>query len=292
MPWGVEDQPIEERIRMIVESSHDHLGGETESEILLDLVKSGAVSEARLDESAQRILTPMFQMGLFENPYVDAEKADQIVGGPTATKAGHTAMTRSCTLLKNEGNILPLAPETKVYAENIAPEAAAKLGTVVETPEEADVAIIAVEAPYQIMRNPTFFVPIGPAAGEGGGGRRRRGGRGPRHEGTLAYAGAENADDLKAIQKLVATGKPVIVVITLDRPAILSEFIDDVSAVVAHYGASDDAVADVLSGRAKPGGKLPFQLSRTMAGVLGRRGDTAFDDPDPLFPFDYGLSYE
>ncbi|MEN6479976.1 MAG: glycoside hydrolase family 3 N-terminal domain-containing protein [Anaerolineales bacterium] len=291
MPWGVEDQPLAERVRLIVASGHDHLGGETDSEVLLSLVQTGVVTEERLDESMRRILTPMYQMGLFENPYVDAERAGEVVGGPRATAAGRAATRRSFTLLKNAQNLLPLGPGRKVYAENLSPEAVATLGTPVDTPEQADVAIIAVEAPYQLVGQPTFFVPIGPAAGEGGAGGRRPGGGPLRHEGTLAYADAANAEELAAIQRLAATGVPVVVVIELDRPAVLSEFIDQVAAVLAHYGADDLAVADVLAGRARPEGKLPFNLPRSMAAVLARRTDVAHDDPDPLFPFGFGLSY-
>lgn len=289
MPWGVEDQPLAERVRRIVASGHDLLGGETDTDVLLGLVASGAVSEARLDESARRILRPMFQMGLFENPYVDAERAGDLVGAPQARAAGRAATRRSLTLLKNEGAILPLKSGLRVYAENLEPEAAAGLGALVSDPAQADVLVIQVQAPYQIMPNPTFFIPIGPAAGEGGGGRR--GARGPRHEGTLAYAGAENADELAAIQRLAGAGKPVVVVIHLDRPAVLSEFLEDVAAVVAHYGADDEAIVDVLAGRARPEGRLPFNLPRSMEAVLAQRGDTAHDDPDPLFPFGWGLRY-
>lgn len=290
MPWGVEDRSLEERVRLIVESGHDHLGGETESEVLLGLVRSGAVSEARLDESARRILTPMFQMGLFENPYVDAEKAGETVGGPEAVAAGRTATRRSLTLLKNKGLLLPLKPGRKVYVENVDPEAAAQLGELVASPDEADVAVIAVEAPYEVMPNATFFVPMGPAAGEGGGGGRRRQ-RGPRHEGTLAYAGAENAGELVAIQRLAEMRLPVVVVIHLDRPAVLSEFIDEVAAVVAHYGADDEAIVDVLRGAAQPEGRLPYNLPADMASVRARRGDVPHDDAAPLFACGFGLRY-
>jgi beta-glucosidase len=229
-------------------------------------------------------------MGLFENPYVDAERAAEVVGGPRATAAGRAATRRSLTLLKNAGGLLPLRPGLKVYAENLAPEAVARLGEVVSTPEQADVALIAVEAPYEVMPNQTFFIPMGPAAGEGGGGRRRGGPL--RHEGTLAYEGAANAAELAAIQRLAASGVPVVVVIHLDRPAVLSEFIGEVAAVVGHYGADDEALVAVLAGGASPEGRLPFNLPRSMAAVRAQKGDTAHDDPDPLFPFGYGLTYD
>ena len=231
MPWGVEDQPLEERIRRIVACGHDQLGGETESEVLLGLVAAGAVSAARLDESARRVLTPMFQMGLFENPYVDAERAGEVVGGPRATAAGRAATQRSLTLLKNEGGLLPL----QARPEGVRREPGGRGGG--ETgrrwsprPSRPMSPIIAVEAPLRGDARPDLLYPHGPGGGRG---RRRARRGGPlRHEGTLAYEGATNAAELAAIQRLAASGAPVVVVIHLDRPAVLSEFLGEVAAVV------------------------------------------------------------
>jgi len=112
------------------------------------------------------------------------------------------------------------------------------------------------------------------------------------HEGTLAYEGAENADELQAIQRLTASGIPTVVCMYLDRPAVLTEFIDQAAAVMVHFSSSDDALLDVIFGRARPAGKLPFDLPRDMASVLAQKEDVPFDLGNPLFRAGFGLLYE
>jgi beta-glucosidase len=112
------------------------------------------------------------------------------------------------------------------------------------------------------------------------------------HEGTLAYAGAENASSLEAIQRVAASGKPTIVCIYMDRPAILSEFIDNVAAVLAHFGSSDEALLDIIFGKYAATGKSPFDIPRDMASVRRHREDVPHDVENPLFRFGFGLSFE
>lgn len=75
---------------------------------LLSLVKSGKISMTMLDESVSRILTAKFRMGLFDDPYVDANYADQFTGNAEMRAVALKAARQSMVLLKNEGNILPL----------------------------------------------------------------------------------------------------------------------------------------------------------------------------------------
>ncbi len=75
---------------------------------LLSLVKSGKISMIMLDESVSRILTAKFRMGLFNDPYVDANYADQFTGNAEMRATALKAARQSMVLLKNEGNILPL----------------------------------------------------------------------------------------------------------------------------------------------------------------------------------------
>ena len=75
---------------------------------LLSLVKSGKISMAMLDESVSRILTSKFRMGLFDDPYVDANYADQFTGNAEMRALALKAARQSMVLLKNEGNMLPL----------------------------------------------------------------------------------------------------------------------------------------------------------------------------------------
>jgi beta-glucosidase len=272
MPWGVEHLSEKERQKLIVDAGVDQIGGDNDPQYILELVKEGAISETRLDQSARRVLKPMFQLGLFENPYVDADRARVVVASPDFVRAGEAAQRRSIVLLKNAGNLLPLAGTPRMYVEGLRREAAAPYGTVVEDPKDAAVSIIGVNAPYAL---------------HSGGGSFFRGA----HEGTLAYAGAENARELEAIKRLATSGTPVVVVMFLERPAVLSEFINDVPAVLAHFGVEDRAILDVIFGRFAPGGKLPFNLPRDMASVEAQLPDVPHDLKNPLFPYGFGLSY-
>ncbi len=80
--WGVEHLDPHGRMELILEAGADQFGGEECVELLLDLVARGRVSEARVDESARRILAVKFRLGLFENPYVDEDAASATVGRP------------------------------------------------------------------------------------------------------------------------------------------------------------------------------------------------------------------
>ncbi|GHT03785.1 beta-glucosidase [Bacteroidia bacterium] len=79
---------------------------------LLDLVKSGRISEKAIDVSLKRILTVKFELGLFENPYVDANEADKIVNCKAHKEMALEAARKVMTLLKNENNALPLSDKT------------------------------------------------------------------------------------------------------------------------------------------------------------------------------------
>ncbi|VWX54569.1 glycoside hydrolase family 3 protein [Novosphingobium sp. 9U] len=270
-PWGLEDQPKIERERRMVWAGIDQLGGEHETSYLIDLIKAGKLTEARIDVSVRRVLEPMFAMGLFENPYVDPEAALRIVKAPEYVALGDLAQRKSIVLLKNTASVLPLAPGRKVALEGFAATPKALAGRVTDV-AAADVIVVKVNAPY---RNNTtgkaFFVNT--------------------HEGTPVFAGADNAAELSMIRKAVASGKPVVVVMSMERPAVLSEFIDTVSGMIATFGSGDDAVADVLTGAFDPSGKLPFALPADPASVEGQAEDVPFDFARTAYPFGFGLSY-
>jgi beta-glucosidase len=78
---------------------------------------------------------------------------------------------------------------------------------------------------------------------------------------------------------------------SMERPAVLSEFIARVPAMIATFGSGDRALADIIFGAAKPKGKLPFDLRHDMASVLAHKEDAAHDLQAPLYPFGFGLTY-
>ena len=270
--WGVEKLSGEDRVLKAIEAGMDQFGGESCVEHVVNLVMNGKLTEKRVDESVRRLLRQKFVLGLFENPYVDVEQATQIVGKEEFRKAGELAQRRSITLLKNDKlkgkKTLPLTPgRLKIYVKHVKPEVAALYGTVVKDPKEADVAIIRIRTPWYPVdsKNPM-------ARGF--------------HHGDLDFKGAEK-DSILTLLKTV----PTIVDLYIDRPAVIPEINAAAKALVANYGASDTALLDVLFGKYKPEGKLPFELPSSMEAVRNQKEDVPYDSKNPLYKFGYGLSY-
>jgi beta-glucosidase len=270
--WGAEKLSPEERVLKIINAGVDQFGGENCPEIIVKLVKDGKLAESRIDESVKRLLRLKFELGLFENPYVDVEKAVQIVGNAEFKKAGEAAQRRAMTLLKNAEikgkKILPLGKgKLKIYVENVNPEVAAKYGQVVENPKQADVAIIRLKAPWIPVKSDLSMARL-------------------LHHGDLDFKGGRK-DSILALLKAV----PTIVDIYLDRPAVIPEISRKAAGLFADFGASDEAVLDVIFGIAKPEGKLPFELPSSMNAVRSQKEDVPYDSKDPLYKFGFGLNY-
>lgn len=229
----------------------------------------------------------MFQLGVFEDPYVDPEYAKATVASQKFLDAGYAAQVKSTVLLKNANNLLPIAAGRKVYVEGFNREVAARYGTLVDSPKGADVAIIRVASPV------TNYPYGGAFAGGAGRGAAAPSAPPPvsTYGVTLAYGNAANFAALDSIAKLVASGAPTVVVVTMDKPVILTEFIDSVAGVFGAFGATDPAILDVVFGKAAPTGKLPFDLPSDMPSVMAQAADLPFDMDDPLFKFGFGLTY-
>ena len=92
-------------------------------------------------------------------------------------------------------------------------------------------------------------------------------------------------------QQIVAAcaAVPTVVAVQLERPAVLTNVQDKATALVAHFGISDEALLDVLTGRARCEGRLPFDLPRSMAAVQAQLPDVPYDTADPLYRHGYRL---
>lgn len=287
MPWGVEKLSEKDRQKMMVLAGIDQIGGDNDPSVILASVKDGGIPISVIDAAARRILRPTFQLGLFENPYVDPLHAKATVAGEAFLAAGHAAQVRSTVLLKNNG-VLPAAKGGKIYVEGVGRDVAARYGTLVDDPGGANVAILRVASP-------TTTYPYGGAFAFG---PQRLGSAAsspppqPPFGITLAYGNAANWMILDNIRKAAASGTPTVVIVNMDKPVILSEFIDAAAAVFAAFGAGDSAVMDIVFGAAKPVGKLPFDLPGDMPSVVSQAADVPFDMDDPLFKFGFGLTYD
>jgi beta-glucosidase len=268
---GMEKASVEERMLKIINAGVDQFGGEMIPEMLVRLVKEGKISEARIDTSVKRLLKVKFDLGLFDNPFTDVDYAVKTIGSPEFMKAGEQAQRKSIVLLKNEttgiGKTLPLKTGIKVYLSNVDPEMAGKYATVVKKPEEADFAILRIKSPSQHIKGTGLM-------------------------GRLFSAGDLDFKEKELNEILAITNRvPSVVDIYLDRPAVVPEIAAATKGLLANFGASDEALLDVIFGKVNPSAKLPFEMPSSMDAVRNQKEDVPYDSGNPLFPFGFGLSY-
>ncbi len=288
MPWGVEKLSEKDRQKMEVLAGVDQIGGNNDPGVILSSVKDGSIPMTVIDTVARRALGPMFRLGLFEDPYVDPDKAKATAGSAEFLAAGYAAQQKAVVLLKNADDLLPAATGRKIYVDGIARDVAAAYGTVVDDPKAADLAILRVASP-------STTYPYGGAFAGGG----TRGAATPPPPPplatfgiTLAYGNAANFTVLDTIRKIAATGTKTVVIVNMDKPAILTEFIDSVAGVYGAFGPGDAALLDVVFGKAKVTGRLPFDIPNDMPSVMAQAADVPFDMVDPMFKFGFGLTYK
>jgi len=266
--WGAESLTPVERVKKIIDAGVDQFGGENCPELVIQLVKEGKLTEARIDSSVRRLLTQKFELGLFDNPFVDESKVGQSLGNPDYMAAGEASQRMAMTLLKNDKKLLPLTPgKLKIYVKNVDPAVAAKYGTVVSKPEQADIAILRLKTPFVPVNSPITMARMF-------------------HHGDLDFKDKEKDSILQLLNKV-----PTIVDIYLDRPAVIPEISAKAKGLLADFGASDAAVLDVIFGKAKPLGHLPVELPSSMAAVQTQKEDVPYDSKNPLYKFGFGLSY-
>ncbi|MDD3212145.1 MAG: glycoside hydrolase family 3 N-terminal domain-containing protein [Eubacteriales bacterium] len=286
----------------LMEGGIDGIGGESINIIdqIENLVNSGDIDEATITESALRILTAKFELGVFENPYCDVEAAVATVGSEESQKLNLQAAEEAMTLLKNDGilplkadagqNILVCGPragdmdslvggwsskqEGKTIAAAIAEYAGASstvtyisddVTAITEAAKDADIIIVSIGEPsYQ-------------------------------HDPPWGYDTLEITQSQQDIlDAAVASGKPVVTVVTGGRPYILTWCDENTHAILeAYYPGSQGgiAIAETLFGMNNPTGKTPIQFPRDMESVRNQEGDVSFDLENPLYDFGWGLSY-
>ena len=264
--WGVEHLDARGRMLKILDAGADQFGGEECVEVLRGLVDEGLVAESRIDASARRLLLVKFRLGLFDDPFVDEDLADRLVGSPQHRAAGELAQSRSVCILENRliGSqpALPLAPGQRLYIEGIDPDIAGMFGTVVPTPDEADLAIIRVGAPFD-PRDDLFL------------------------ESFFHQGGLEFRPGLIYHLNSIASRAPLIVDVALDRAAVLTPIAAIASALTATFGVSDLALLRAISGEITPVARLPIALPKAMNDVRTVAEDAGLAADKCLYPLGY-----
>jgi len=305
-------------------------------------IAAGEVSTAALDDAVRRVLEAKFRMGLFDNPYVDEARAERVLNDPAHQRTARIAAERSAVLLRNENGLLPLDRRRVRSIALIGPIADSERDTlgpwVFRQNRPRGMSVLAglraalgnavridysegVRMPERTFASP--FVQLDP--------RPRREPIDETAEIARAVELARNADvavlvlgesydmigegasrasfDLPGRQQdlldaVVATGKPVVVVLMSARPLNLSD--TRAAAIMqAWYPGSQGgaAIANLLLGDTNPGGKLPFSWPRSAAHepiiyshLLSHNpidADRRYWDGSsaPDYPFGFGLSY-
>jgi beta-glucosidase len=238
------------------------------------------VKEERINQSVAKLLTEKFELGLFENPYVDVEAATKIVGNQEALAAAELALRKSIVLLRNDDKRLPLAKKTKVYFETYFQQGrnageAIKVSKpnypgleFVSTKEEADVVLL-------------WLVPTS-------------GGLFSSQGSKIDLNLSANRIDVKHVNEIL-NAKPTIVAINYTNPWVIEE-IDKGAAksIIATFGTTQDALLDIVTGAYKPTGKMPFTTPVSQAAVEANKSDVPGYMEGPnygLFAFGHGLTY-
>ena len=262
--------PVSDRYEMSINAGVDQFGAETVPEKIIGLVNEGKISEERINIAASRILQWHFKLGLFENPYVDAEAAETIVKSAKNQQAGFQAQLESIIMLSNDGT-LPFSQSKEkpdLYISGIDKGIAEKYGNIVANPAKADLAVLRL--------NSTAEEEPGVARVENG-------------EVNIDFP----PELFDMIKKVAATGVPTIVAVNLGGPLVVlpKELFTLSKATFMVFDVLDNALLDVIFGKFNPVGKLPFELPSSMEAVRNQLEDVPFDSKDPLFKFGYGLSY-
>ncbi|WP_217179438.1 glycoside hydrolase family 3 protein [Streptomyces sp. AC495_CC817] len=240
---------------------------------VLAAVRSGELTEARLDQSILRILRLKAKLGLFERPYVSEAGVDRVVGIRRHLDAADRIAERTTTLLVNEGSLLPLSRRTHrnvlvVGADPASPSGTTGPPTAVLAAELTSLGFSATSLSTGTAPTPALIDQAVAAA------------RGKDAVVVETYNVTADSTQRTLVARLLATGVPVVAV-AIRNPYDVAH-LRDVKGYLASYSWTDvevRAAARVLAGRVAPRGKLPVPVQRA-------------DKPTTvLYPVGHGLTY-
>ena len=286
----------------LMEGGIDGIGGESINIIdqIVNLVSSGDIDEATITESAIRIATAKFELGVFENPYCDVETAVSTVGSEESQQLNLQAAEEAMTLLKNDG-ILPLKADAGLNILVCGPRAG-DMDSLVggwSSKQEGKTIAAAIEEYAGASSTVTYIsddvTAITEAAKDTDMIIVSIGEPSYQHDPPWGYDTLEITQSQQDIlDAAIASGKPVVTVVTGGRPYILTWCDENTQAILeAYYPGSQGgiAIAETLFGINNPTGKTPIQFPRDMESVKNQEGDVSFDLENPLYDFGWGLSY-
>jgi beta-glucosidase len=312
-------------------------------ENLVQLVRSGQVPEAAVDESVRRVLRVKFALGLFERPYADEAKETGAMLRPESVSLARTAAERSFVLLKNApfsggAPVLPLSNEVKRIAlvGPLADDSNDMLGSWAGQGRAEDVTALRTALTQRLGVDRVHYAKGIEIVG-GSDDQLAEAVKAAQESDVVILALGENAPEMtgeaasrahlglpghqeQLLEKILATGKPVVLLLFSGRPLTLPWAFEHVPAVVAAWFPgiqAGPALVRTLFGEANPSGKLPvswprsvgqeplyydalntgrpadnIDLTRPPKDILEKYVSRYIDEQNtPQFPFGYGLSY-
>jgi beta-glucosidase len=339
--WGLENKTVPERAAMAINAGVDVLSGFKENKVVTGLVDSGLVRQQRVDEAAQRLLLVQFRLGLFENPYVDADKVDGVIGSASHRAAGMLVQKQSIVLLQNRqheaSKLLPLAAGKRIYTMGMGRADVERYGYQVTDGNYTapgsrasaaghDAAIIRVQVtnparvtmayrtgqmgadatrlnartgkPWGAEDPCNTFPSLNPKCVDDMG--MLFGGALPWEANNLSFTTmaasqswqvSPSLADIQAVMKEVGADRTVLATY-FRQPYVLDDAsgLKNAGAMLATFGVSDAALLEVVSGKFKPQGKLPFALANNLKAVIDNQPDVpGYPAADTLYPYGFGL---
>ncbi|MET7680033.1 glycoside hydrolase family 3 protein [Streptomyces sp. NPDC005423] len=240
---------------------------------VLKAVHDGELTEARLDESVLRVLRLKARLGLFDAPYVSRAGVARTVGTAAHLAAADRIAERTTTLVVNEGGLLPLSRRTHGRVLVVGADPASPSGTT-----GPPTGVLAAALTGLGFGATAFSTGTAPSAAVIASAVTKAGAADAVVVATYDVTAADPQRTL--VERLVATGKPVVAV-AVRNPYDIAQ-LPTVSAFLAAYSWTDvelRAAARVIAGQVAPRGKLPVAVERA-----GRPGQV-------LYPVGYGLTY-
>ena len=271
--WGVDNLSIRERYKKSLLAGIDQYGGEDDPEQIINLINDNEISIERINNSVRRILINKFDLGLFDNPYVDEKLIKDRVATDKNIASGLDAQRKSIVLLENDG-ILPLKNEQSIFVDGLDKRIASSFGKVVNDPKKADIIIMYIHTVFNgnqesgLNRLFDNFLSI------------------------LFPNGDLNFDDeITSKIKKYSKNNNLIVVVDLNRPAILQEIKSLTAGLIGTFGVLDEVIFEAIYGNFNPSGKLPFEIPSSMEEVKKQKEDLPDDTDNPSYEYGYGISY-
>ena len=324
--YGMEKRTEAERHLRIIMNGVDQFGGNNLMQPVVDAYHIGSreygetFMRARYEESAVRLLRNMFRLGLFENPYVDPQRAAEIVGCSAFRAKGKAAQAESVVLLKNKGNVLPLGKGVKIWCPErkiaermgfmrfmspekkfmpLQPSDMPDYMELTDDPNQADCALVFMDSPLtdngysstDLQNGGNGYIPISlqyrPYTANAArkvsiaGGDFREKFTNRSYYGKTAYTANEQDLDNVITAREKMKDKPVIALVNLHNPCVMAEFEPYCDVILTEFGTQRDVLLGILTGELQAGGVLPYHLPKDMDTIERHAEDT----PDDYVPY-------